>query len=888
MRYLVAFLLRVGRSDDERVSLLGDLEEERRARRARGSSRLAVFAWSASEISRAFFWGLRDAFVRLRQGHGGRAGSFFSWPDLKLSLRLLIRNPGLTVVSTIGLTVGIAIPTGAVGFFQANFDPDLPLDEGNRIVALENWDTANNNENRRSLHDFLMWRDQMTSVVEISAFSNNFATMQTGDHVPETVRFAAMSASGFRVARVPALFGRFLTPDDEREGAPPVVVIGYDVWRSRFDADRSVIGQKIRFGATQYAIVGVMPEGFAFPINHQYWIPLRLNPASTPRGSGPVLFVFGRLAPGATRASAQVELAVLGQRAAALFPATNATLKPQVLGYTMPINDIQDLTVGAWVMGQLVVSLVLVVVALNVAILIYARTANRAAEIALRTALGANRGRIVTQLFIEALVLAVVPALAGLALGQYAVEMGNRLQAADMYGATPFWWDHRVQPVMMLYVLGLVVFTAAVAGILPALHATRRQSGADLRQLGGSTRTRLGRMWSALIVVQVACAVAFLPAAIKSGITEIRTSLTQPNYPVEEFVGAAVGTEGGSSLLGNRLLELRRRLLAEPEVAGVTVTGFLPQRNITGLIEFEGITMEGAPAPGWSKGLRTFGVDTEYFDVYGLRVLAGRPFNALDPSTALGANAVIVDQAFVQRFLPSTTAVGRRMRYASPKGPPAPWYEIVGVVENLQRNPIDPGVLGPTVLYPVAPEQLPTVSLAVRLRGSAAARMQEGFARKVFQTVSAIDPTLRMSEVQTRVQSDSEDALALRLVTLALSCVLVTVLLFSAAGVYALMSFTVSRRRREIGIRMALGASSAGVLRSVFSRVAVQVGMGVVLGTLGAMVIAPVGDDPQLAARLAIVTPVIALIMVVVGVVAAYGPARRSLRIQPTEAVRAE
>jgi len=384
----------------------------------------------------------------------------------------------------------------------------------------------------------------------------------------------------------------------------------------------------------------------------------------------------------------------------------------------------------------------------------------------------------------------------------------------------------------------------------------------------------------------VAFAVAFLPAAIKMGLKEIRTSLTRPNYPVERFVGAAVVTENGSSPFGHRLLELRRRLQAEPEVTGVTFTGSLAQHNITGRIEFEGLPTEATAAPGWSRGLTTFGVDTEYLDVYGLRVVAGRPFNALDASTSDGP--VIVDRAFAERFLNGTSAVGRRMRYARPKGPPSPWYEIVGVAENLKRNPIDPGVLGPTVLYPVAPEQLASVSLAVRLRGSAAARMQEGFARKVFQIVSAVGPELRMGEVQARLQADSEDALAVRLVTLALSCILVTVILFSAAGVYALMSFTVSQRRREIGIRTALGASSAGVLRSVFSRVAAQVGMGVVLGTLGAMVLAPLSDDAQLAGRLAIVTPVIALIMVVVGVVAAYGPARRSLRIQPTEAVRAE
>ena len=192
------------------------------------------------------------------------------------------------------------------------------------------------------------------------------------------------------------------------------------------------------------------------------------------------------------------------------------------------------------------------------------------------------------------------------------------------------------------------------------------------------------------------------------------------------------------------------------------------------------------------------------------------------------------------------------------------------------------------MLYPIAPEQLTGVGLTVRLRGSAASRMNEGFARKAHQIVAAVDPALRMGEVQARAVAFSEDALAVRLVALGLSCILVTVLLFSAAGVYSLMSFAVSQRRREIGIRTALGASSMDVLRSVFSRVAVQVGLGVILGALGAKMLASLNDGVVLAGRLSMVTPAIAVIMVVVGVVAAYGPARRSLKIQPTEAVRAE
>ena len=829
--------------------------------------------------------------------------ALFSWPDIKLSIRLLVRNPGLTLVSSLGIAVGIAITAGMFGFLHAMLAPTLPLDEGDRIVALENWDVAKNNENQQSLHDFVTWRDQMTSVLEISAFQDHIAAMQMRDRLPEMARVAAMSASGFRVARVPALLGRFLTPEDEREAATRVVVISYDVWQTRFEQDPVVLGQQVRLGPAQYTIVGVMPEGFAFPVNHQYWVPLRVNPSATTRGAGPVLFVFGRLAPGATMASAQSELTVLGRRAAAAFPQTNANLRPQVLEYTKPITDVQDMGIGTWALMQLTVSLVLIVVALNVAILLYARTATRRGEIAVRTALGASRGRIVSQLFIEALVLTLVPALLGLALAQYANGIGSAMLAQELGGAAPFWIDDSIQPSTMIYVLVLVVVTAAIAGILPALHATRRRGGADLRQLGGSTGMRLGRMWSALIVVQVAFAVAVLPAAIKLGVKEIRHSFTRPSYPVDEFVNVGVSTESGSRPFGNRLLEVKRRLQAEPEVAGVTFTASLAQRARTGRVEVEGAAVDAVRAPR-SDDVITFGVDTDYLDVYGTRMLAGRPFNALD-ATATNA-PVIVDRAFARRFLieqrttsagsedpaydSGAAAVGRRIRYgpSSPGGKPSAWYEIVGVAENLRQNAIDPDVLRPTVLYPVASEQLTGAGLTVRLQPSVVFQKDEGFARTVHQIVTAVDPGLRMGEIRGGVQAESQDALALRLVALAVSLILLTVLLFSAAGVYSLMSFTVAQRRREIGIRTALGAPPMSVLRSVFARVAVQVAVGVALGVVVAIAIAPSIEGAALAGRLAIVTPAIAVIMVLVGVAAAYAPARRSLRIQPTEALRAE
>lgn len=718
-----------------------------------------------------------------------------------------------------------------------------------------------------------------------------------------------MTASGFRVARVPPLMGRPLVEDDEREGAPPVVVIGYDEWRTRFAQDRSVIGQEVRIGDTVHTVVGVMPERFGFPLNHQYWTPLRANPSAFARGEGPILFVFGRLAPGVTMNAAQTELTTIGRRTAASFAKTHSQLRPQVLPYTFPLVDTQDITVGSVATMQLIISLVLVVVALNVAILVYARTAMRRGEIAVRTALlGASRSRIVLQLFVEALALALGPALLGLGLAQVGFRLGNLIMEQEVGGA-PFWADYSLRPATALYTVGLVILAAAIVGVLPALQATGRRIQSDVRQLGGGTGMRLGRMWTVLIVAQVAIAVAVLPAAVKLGLSEIRGALTRPTFPAEEFLVAAVTMErpppaavwpGGTpvppdsggqpelnSRFGDRLMELKRRLQTEADVAGVTSVAYLPGRR--GRVRLE---VDAVPAPAGSPSGHqavTMGVDRSYFDVYGARLLAGRRFEGQDEGDA--GSAVIVNRSFVRKVLGGGNAVGHRIRYmVEPKdgqtseAQPGRCYEIVGVAENLQGNPIDPDQIQAMVYYPVAPAQVSAAALVLRMRGPAST----AFGGRLQEITVTVDPALRLGTVRTGAGENRQAQAAIRLVALLLGLIMLTVLVLSAAGVYALMAFTVAQRRREIGIRRALGAPRRQVLVSIFSRVVAQIGLGVVVGVAGAVALLSSTGGLLLAGPMAMLIPAVALIMAVVGVLSAFGPARQAVGIQPGEALRAE
>lgn len=300
-----------------------------------------------------------------------------SWLDVKLGLRMLVKHPGITLVGGLGMAVAIAISVGFFAFLSANVYPTLPLDEGERIVALENRDVEVNDEERRSLHDFATWREELRSVEDLGAFRNVSRNLITREGLPELVQVAEMTAAGFQVARVPPRLGRYLVPEDERGGAPAVVVIGYDVWQTRFGGDPGVVGRGIRLGSTMHTVVGVMPEGLAFPMNHQFWTPLRADPAGFARREGPGIFIFGRLAQGVTMDAAQAELEAIGRRTAAAFPETHAQLRPMVMPYTHSLTDIQGMTIWMVVQMQLMMSLLLIVVALNVAVLVYARTARR-------------------------------------------------------------------------------------------------------------------------------------------------------------------------------------------------------------------------------------------------------------------------------------------------------------------------------------------------------------------------------------------------------------------------------------------------------------------------------------------------------------------------------
>src|SRR6185295_18027591 len=388
------------------------------------------------------------------------------------------------------------------------------------------------------------------------------------------------------------VLGRPLVEADEKPGAPWVVLIGYDVWQSRFESDPNVIGRELRLGNVPHTIVGVMPEGFRFPLAHGFWVPLRLDPVNYPRQQSPVLRVFGRLAPGATVETAQPELTVLGATAATAFPDTHQHLKPRIVPYIDSIfRGFSADSTSEVFWGNLLSVLMVFLVCGNVALLMFARAATREKEILVRTALGAGRGRIMGQLFVEALVLAMVAAVVAVTCAQLAWHSLFAMVMENVFeNRIPFWLHSDVSPRTVLYAALLTLVAAAIAGLLPGFKVTRGL-GTRLRQSGAEgSGLRFGGIWTALIVMQVAVmAIVPTPVIAIYGDTATASRAANAGLVPERYLAAAIamdrektpGATGAafSARFTEATQELERRLEAEPGVTGVTVASVLPLMN---------------------------------------------------------------------------------------------------------------------------------------------------------------------------------------------------------------------------------------------------------------------------------------------------------------------
>jgi putative ABC transport system permease protein len=834
--------------------------------------------------------------------------------DLKLGGRMLVRYPGLTVIAGLAMAFGICVGTVIFQMLSIFLYPSLPLPQGDRLVQIRNWNVAAKSAEPRALHDFAVWRSSLRSVTDLGAWRDVARNLMVTEGDARPVQVAEITPSAFRVADATPLMGRVLMEADERPDAPSVAVIGHDVWVTRFGSDPAVLGKTVRLGTEHVTVVGVMREGFAFPIAHDVWTPLRIvNDVHAPR-SGPAISVFGLLAPGATLETAQAELTAVGQRLASEQPATHAQLQPRVAHYAMLDGPSQD-DIGIVASIYLFSVMLLVLICSNVALLLFARAATRESELAVRTALGASRSRIVAQLFAEALVLGGVAAVIGLAAAHLALNNWGLPFLKMNLGRLPFWYDVSLSPATVLFALGLTVLGSAIAGVMPALKVTRRMGSRLKQATAGAGGMQFGGIWTAVIVVQVAITVAF-PAVVYVEQGQLRHIQTfDAGFAAEEYLAvhlametpAAAGTIGDSDRAAQRgafassVEELRRRVAAEPGVVAVTFADWLPRVPDR---PWERIELpDAAPVTPRSESGKTGAVrrprrwanvarvEPSYFDVLNAPMLAGRSFAAAD--LAPGASVAIVDQGFVDLVLQGRNPIGQQVRFGhdpddTAAKPPNPWIEIVGVVKELGMGSPLARERAAGLYLPATPDRFDRVFIMVHGRGDPMT-----LAPQVRAIAAAVDPTLRLGEWQPLGRVLDEFLWFVKLwmrVTVLMTAV---ALLLSLSGIYAVLSFIVARRTREIGVRVALGASRRRVIAAIFRRPLIQVGLGVVAGgALIALAATVETEMPGLAgdlsfAQFAIVVAY-AIFMLGVCLLACIVPTRRALSVEPTVALRLE
>jgi predicted permease len=814
-----------------------------------------------------------------------------SWLDWKLGARLLLKYPALTIIG--GLSLAAAIAIGVVGIEVAGelLYKRLPFDEGSRIVRLETQDAATLRVEPRVLHDFAIWRRSLKTVTELGAVRVSDRNVLTGEGRAESLRVAEITASAFPLTRVRPLLGRPLQPSDEMPGAEPVVVLGYDVWLRQFLHDPAIIGRVVTVGRTARTVVGVMPPRFGFPRNQQVWVPLPVQAAAS--REGPAVQVFGRLADGASWQDAASELDVVSARLAADEPATHAQLRTRVRAFAgrTPGDPLrfEDLAIHA------IVLLLLGAVSANVATLIFARTAMRESEIVVRHALGASRARVIAQVVTEGLVLALAAAALGLLVAQTTVRHAWA-RASQIIGddGLPFWVDLQLEPAAIAYALLLALVAAALIGLLPALKAT----GASIqRGLQGITSTggtmKFGGIWSFIVGGQVACTLLFVPAAVGIYTTSQRQNQSAwAPFPTERYLTfrlrmdneALAGEQGApddwqiAARRARAYEELAGRLREEPGVTHVTHGDRLPTMA-PDWVALE-IEQDGAPPArlhgNYEGGFGMAAVGAGYHDAFGARIVAGRGLQTADAATPNGP--VVVNEAFVR--VVGRNPVGARVRtlQRGSERELGPWHEIVGVVSDLWTFPADWS--GAAYIYRAASAaELDPVVVAVRVAGDAAP-----LAPRVAALARQGDAGLQLGAIITLEEIVAQRQKPEVFGGVVIGSILLTAVVFSAAGLYALMAVAVARRTREIGIRIALGATPRRVLGSVFARAARQLGGGIIAGNSLILLLAWRADS--LTADLLVSSVITSVIMAVVGVLACAAPARRALRIQPTEALR--
>ena len=798
--------------------------------------------------------------------------------DLRHAARQLRRRPGFTLVALLALGLGIGANTAIFSVVNAVLLRPLPFDEPQHLVVLNEVETARGAKDQAAADNFRDWRAQTRTLAGLVAW-NYWGLSLTGDGEPTDILTIRASAELFRLLGVEPLLGRTFTADEEQPGRDRVVILSHAMWMQRFGGDRGIAGRTIMLDEETYQVIGVMPQGFQFPDNAEVgmWAPLAFKFFELRTRNQRMFNVVGRLADGVTLEQARAELDGIAARLAREHPRTNSgwgiTVEPAHAVATASSRQALVILLAA-------VGFVLLIACANVGNLFLARAADRERELAVRLALGAGRGRLVRQLLAESLVVGALGGLAGLVLALWGVDVVMALEP----GQLPSWNAVGVDLTVLAFTAALAIGTALLAGLLPALVTTSHDLHGALKEGGKATAgARRRRLRNGLVVAEVALALVLLVGAGLMVRSLRAVQALDPGFRPDGLLAATIYLADNRYPEDHQQAEFFGALLERAAgLPGVTAAGAVTTLPMSahGIDHDMPVFVEGREAPPNQEPQADFRIASPgYFEAMEIPLVRGRSFTERDRSDA--PVVAVVNRVFADRLLdPTKDALGQRIRY----GRGGDWIEIVGIVGQVRHKGLD-AEPQPEMFVSYRQLQYGSMTVVLRAAGNPLA-LVEPFKRAVF----GLDPLQPIANLDT-VQELIAGSLAQRRFHAILFLVFAGLALTLAGiGIYGVISYSVSQRTREIGVRMALGARERDVLREVVGTGLRLTALGIAIGLGGALLVTRglqgllYGVSP--ADPLTFVAVPVALLLVAAA--ACIVPARRASRVDPMVALRSE
>lgn len=796
--------------------------------------------------------------------------------DIRFAIRTLRKRPAFTAIAIVCLALGIGASAAIFTVVNSVLLKPLPFPQSGELLSVISHPVGESGgSGAASGPDFVDWRAQATTL-EPAAYRSATFNFRRSDAAIR-LQGATVSANLFRVLRVAPVLGRTFTQEEELVGRGDVAILSHELWQREFNGDAGIIGKTIRLDATTYAVVGVMPQGFTFPIateRAQLWTPVTLSgdgPAVPSRGAH-FLRAIARLAPGATAERAQNELVAISKRLAEQYPATNAE-------WTASLLPMRDALVGGSRHALLVlagaVCFLLLIACGNVANLMLARATMQTRDVAVRTALGASRTRIIRQLITEGVVLAVAAGMVGVLLAWWGVG----LLVAKAPAALPRMADIALDWRALVFTLVISVLTGLLFAIAPALQITAGNLQSALRE-GGRSMTGPGsahRLRSALVISEIALSLILLAGAGLLGASLMRLERVNAGFDPQNVITTRISLSSSTYTDNAKTLAFYDRLLeslsAMREVRGAGLVSVLPLSGGTIVV---GMQLDGEARPasgGYSHAADMDVVSADYFRSIGIPLISGRSFTVRDDSAS--PNVMMVTEAFATRYWPGQNPIGKRVITSTSRDGTV--REVVGVVGDIRRGALD-APPRPAMYLPVGQQPSNSLSLIVRTNGNA-----PGLADAIRRTVTGLDPDQALTQIRPMEEVIAGSLARQRFSAFLLSVFAGVALLLSAIGIYGVMTSMVAQRRREIAVRMALGARPNDVVRMVVRHGAVLAGIGMAAGIVAALALSRVLVSLLYGTSTADPVALVAVSAVLGGValLASYIPALRATRVDP-------